>query len=230
MQDTTKQYKRPKRRRSGRTPTRQLFEMSRNANRLGRAARRIYGTIRLSVTPRTLGRLSRAAEFYGLSLSATARRLLYIADEIKEGKTGQALELFRYFEDKARKGTRPTRAKPRRKTKTAADVWAEANADQCRKHAPINLRLTARNLGDIAEEQDERRLSGFSLLKSFSGAFDTLMLIPLSNLIGLIAAYERGEFRGIDPAKRQRPKRTNRNRAYTEAKRRLLESGTKADL
>lgn len=218
MQDKRK-IKRAKRRKDGRTKTADLKALSSNAYALGRKiSKRLYATIRLSIIKINYERLTKAARFFGLTLSATARRVLAI--EEAEGHAAKQ-RLFSYFEKKTKQGTRP--AKPRRRTYTATDLWAkEAKAAS---HNLINLRLTAYDLAEIQTQQEEGKINGNLYGRSYSAAFGSLLSYGLLIVSKLITAYEMGRFIGIDPKDREKPTREKRNRTYTEIKRRIIEEG-----
>lgn len=202
--------------------------MSMHAYEIGTTSKRIYGTARLSVSRHTMRRLSKAAAFYGLSLSATARRLLAIADQMDEGKSATALQLMNYFYYKAKRGTRPTKAKPRRKTHTIIDLWAQRQEEEYR-HAKINLRLTARNLADIETRRQEAEQSQ-TLPRTFSKAFCALLILPLTAVSNMIRDYESGSMIANEPERRTTPRRVNRLWRMTEAKKRMIEQGKTSDL
>ena len=216
--DNAKTYAKARRRKTGRTPTPVLFQLSENAYRLGKTATKIFATIRLSLSKRTLKGLAKAASLYKITLSSAARRLLSIADATEEGKRAEALKRLRYFTDKR------ITSKPKRKTKTKIDVWAESpNAPKLR--ACQCLRLTARELGEIAEYLENNRHKGIA--KTFSKAFEMLLLMPLLYIERII---ERKQSELDEEPTDEKPRRQNRNRAYTEAKRRIIERGCIADL
>lgn len=226
MQGTPrKQTYTARRRRSGRTPTKELKALSASAYKIGSASRRIYRTARLSVTPYIMARMSKVSRFFGISLSSTARRLLAIAEAINDKRPNAGARLFNYFEAKTIKGTRP---KSRRKRQTAIDLWAIENAGQF-VHASINLRLSAWNLAEIETKRQESELSGGMAYK-YSRAFVYLIMWPLSAVYNLIASYERGALKGQDPEMRRKPTRVNRCRIMTEAKKRITERGCTAEL
>lgn len=213
-----KKIKRTKRRKDGRTKTADLKALSSNAYALRSVSKRLYATIRLSIIKKNFERLTKAARFFGLTLSATARRVLAIEEAESHAAKQRRVS---YFEEKTRKGTRPP--KQRRRTYTAADLWAKEG--KTASHRLINLRLTAYDLAEIETHREEGKTNGNLYGRSYSAAFGSLLMFGLLIVDRLITAYEMGRFIGIDPKDREKPTREKRNRTYTEIKRRIIEEG-----
>lgn len=207
-----------KRRRTGRTETRKLFTMSENAYRLGKSATRIYGTIRIQATPSTAVKLRKIAEFYKISISNAARRMLYAAEAIREGDQASGRLAMRYFQrrEKTAEGSK------RRHTLTKADkTAAQRFKEGDRRRGPIVLRLTARNLADIEAERAENA-ANLSKDKTFSRAFHSLIFAPLVALSAEISNAEKGAERSRTiEARKEKPNDGRQGEAKAEKAERI---------
>lgn len=215
-----------KRRRTGRTSAGELRQLSANAERLGRTAKRLYATARLS-TPRAChAALTKIAAFFGYSLSKTARLCLQLAEAMEDGKRGRYNELLKNPLQRIRTGKRIRR--PRNKTR--ADLWA---ADSTRKPSECNrnnYRLTAYELAIIDRKQAENIAKGHK--KTFSRAFVMAQAygsIPLKNMM---SDYLTGQLLGIDPeeARLTRPTRAKAAKTPKEEAAETTAKRTKAGL
>lgn len=223
------QYKKTRRRKTGRTESPILKALSSNAYRMEKAANRHFATIRLSVRGFNFKTLKRIADFYGVTMSKAARVLLKMSDLMERGSTGEAAKLINAFEAKIKNGSRGRK----RRTISKADLWAKGQKSR-QQSTDLCLRLTAYNLANIGTKQAELEAQG---LKghgaTFSRAFNSLLLISHIPFEAMIDDYEagiNGRYWELHIFQLQKPTRQKRNRTMTEIKRRIKEEGTRTGL
>lgn len=209
---------RTRKRKSGRAPTEELKALSLNAFRIGKPARRIYASVRLSMTKRNANRLYKIAAIYGITISKAARELLNIEGAIDDGETGNAQKILARYKAKKPRG-------PRRKTISAFDIWRQSEGGRNRQ--AVCLKLTAWQLAEIEESQDENRAK--RLGRTFSRAFDRLLSYGGAYFDRLIKSVEESGLYG-EAEKEERPTKAKKAKTAEEQKRPIIDKGKKTSL
>lgn len=219
----TKVTKRPS---HERTRSDKLKALSSNAFSMGNVAKKTYASVRISFSHRNLKTLFKISNVLGVSFSKATRTALDIGEQLEAGNRGQVMKTAQ------RLLRRKPRSKPRRSTKTAADIWAADDKNNLR-HRTQRVRVTAWHLGNVAAEQDERKLNGYlsrgTWGRSYSSAFNALLHMGLMHLRAITEIVSRKELTA-EQAKEAKPPRRKRNRTRTEWKRAVIERAYKTSL